>query len=143
MAAQLMATARAEKHYGHVGRCHALDRLGDLEHLGSAGDDRSQHRSGVAGFQPPVLALDLVDVESPRDDQSKLVDVDRLAVIIIGPHRDRLKRALARAVAGGDNDFGVGLEPQDLGQRRETFLGAVGIGRQAEVERYHRRLVRT
>ena len=87
-------------------------------------------------------ALDLVDVESPRDDQSKLVDVDRLAVEIIGAHRDRLKRALARAVAGGDDDLGVGLQPPDFGQRGEALVGAVGVGRQAEVERDHRRLVR-
>ena len=56
--------------------------------------------------------------------------------------RDRLERAFARAVAGGDDHLGVGLQLQDLLERGEAFVGAVGIGRQAEVERDHRRLVR-
>ena len=76
-----------------------------------------------------------------RDDQAELVDVDRLAVEIIGAERDRLERAFARAVARGDDDLGVGLEREDLGQRGEALGGAVGIGRQAEVERDHRGLV--
>ena len=35
-----------------------------------------------------------------------------------------------------------GFSAQDLVERREALVGAVGIGRQAEVERDHRRLVR-
>ena len=83
----------------------------------------------------------LVQVEGAGDDQAELVDVDRLAVEIIGAERDRLERAFAGAMAGGDDDLGVGLEREDFGQRREALVGAVGIGRQAEVERDHRRLV--
>ena len=92
-------------------------------------------------FEAAVLVLDRVEVEGARDDQPELVDVDRLAVEIIGAERDRLERAFARAVARGDDDLGVGLDGEDFGQRGEAFAGAVGIGRQAEVERDDRRLV--
>ena len=72
-------------------------------------------------FEAAVLGLDLVEVEGARDDQPELVDVDRLAVEIIGAERDRLQRAFARAVARGDDDLGVGLEREDLGQRGEAL----------------------
>ncbi len=45
-------------------------------------------------------------------------------------------------MAGRDDDLGVGLEAQDLAERREALLDPVGIGRQAEVEGDDRRLVR-
>ena len=37
-------------------------------------------------LEPPVLLLDLVEVEGARDDQAELVDVDRLLVEIVGAH---------------------------------------------------------
>ena len=73
------------------------------------------------GFEPAVLGLDAVEVEGAGDDQSELVDVDRLAVEIIGAAGDRLERAFAGAVAGGDDDLGVGLEPHHFGQRRKAL----------------------
>ena len=53
-----------------------------------------------ACFEPAVLGLDLVQGGRRGDDQAELVDVDRLAVEIIGAERDRLERAFAGAVAG-------------------------------------------
>src|SRR5690349_995974 len=44
-------------------------------------------------------------------------------------------------MAAGDNDLGVRLQPQNFLQSREAFLDAVRIGREAEVERDHRRFV--
>ena len=41
-------------------------------------------RAAGAALEPPVLGLDRVQVESARDDQPELVDVDRLPVEIIG-----------------------------------------------------------
>ena len=91
-------------------------------------------------FEAPVLRLDAVQLEGAADDQAELVDVDRLLVEIVGARRDRPERAFARAVAGGDDHLGLGLQRQDRLQRGEAFGDAVGIGRQAEVERHHRRL---
>src|SRR5690242_5770391 len=44
---------------------------------------------------------------------------------------------------GRDNHLCVGFEAQDLGQRGKTFVGAVRVGRKAEVERHDGGLVRT
>ena len=49
--------------------------------------------------EPAVLGLDFVDVEGAGDDQAELVDVDRLAVEIVGAECDRLQRAFAGAMA--------------------------------------------
>ena len=137
----LAGAAGAEQHHRDAGRGDALDGLGDLEHFGRAADHRSEHRHAAVGFEPAILGFDAVQMEGAGDDQPELVDVDRLAIEIIGAAGDRLERAFAGAVARGDDDLGVGLEANHLDQRREAFFGAVGIGRQAEVERYHRRLV--
>ena len=83
-----------------------------------------------------------VELEGAADDQAELVDVDRLLVEIIGARRDRPERAFAGAVAGGDDHLGLGLQRQDRLERGEALGDAVGIGRQAEVERHHRRLGR-
>ena len=84
----------------------------------------------------------LVQLEGAADDQAELIDVDRLLVEIIGARRDRPQRAFARAVARGDDHLGVGLQRQDRLERGEALADAVGIGRQAEIERDHRRLGR-
>ena len=118
----LAGAAGAEQHDRHVGDGDALDGPGDLEHFGRGGDDRAEHgRRRRLRFEAPVLVLDRVEVEGARDDQAELVDVDRLAVEIVGAERDRLERAFAGAVAGGDDDLGVGLEAEDFGQRGEAF----------------------
>ena len=137
----LAGAAGAQQHDRDIGGGDALDGLGDLEHFGRAADHRAEHRRVAAGLEPAVFGLDVVEVEGARDDQAEFVDVDRLAVEIIGAAGDCLQRAFARAVARGDDDLGVGLEAQHFGQRGEAFLGAVGVGRQAEVERDHRRLI--
>ncbi len=82
-----------------------------------------------------------MEVERPRDDQPKVVDIDRLAIEIISAKRDRPKRAFACAMARCDDHFGVGLQRENLGECGEAFAGAVGVRRQAEVKRHHRRLV--
>ena len=93
-------------------------------------------------LEPAVLVLELVELEGAAHDQAELIDIDRLLVEIIGARRDRPERAFARAVAGGDDHLGLGLERQDRLQRGEAFGDAVRIGRQAEIERHHRRLRR-
>jgi hypothetical protein len=44
-------------------------------------------------------------------------------------------------MAGGDDDLGVGLQRRISVSVAKPSVGAVGIGRQAEVERDHRGLV--
>ncbi len=105
----LAGAAGAEQHHRHVGRGHALDGSADLEHFGRGGDDRSEHRRPARLLQPPVLRLDPVKMKGPRDDQPELVDIDRLPVEVIGSERDGLHRAFAGAVAGCDDDLGVGF----------------------------------
>jgi len=59
-----------------------------------------------------------VQLEGAGNDQAKLVDIDRLAVIIISAKRDRAQRAVVSAVAGGDDNLGVGFEAKDRLERR-------------------------
>ncbi len=47
-------------------------------------------------LKPPVFRLDVVEVEGAGDDQAEIVDIDRLAIEVIGSERDRLERAFAR-----------------------------------------------
>ncbi len=140
----LAGAAGAEQHHRHAGIGDPLDRPGDLEHLRSAGDHRPEHRLVLADplLELAVLGLDAVQLEGAADDQAELVDVDRLLVEIVGAGRDRPKRALAGAVARGDDDLGLGLQRQDRLQRGEALGDSVGVGRQAEVERDDRRLLR-
>ncbi len=135
---QLLAgPARAEQHHRDIGVGNALDRPRGLHHLRIAGDHAAQYGVILARFlaETRVLALDLLHVERAADDQRKVVDLDRLAVEIISALRDRIARALPLAMARGDDDLGIGLQPQDFRQRREAFAHPVGIGRQAQIER--------
>ena len=112
---QLLAGAASpQEHHGHVGGRHALDGLGDLQHLRRGADDRSEHGLVRASLEPPVLFLDLVEVERARDDHPELVDVDRLLVKVVGAHADGLECTFAGAVPGCDDDLGVGLEAKDF-----------------------------
>ena len=128
-----------EQHHRDVGIGDPLDGARDLRHFGRGGDHRAEHGAGVADLlaEPLILALDVVELEGAADDQAELVDVDRLLVEIIGARRDRPERAFARAMARGDDHLGLGLERQDRLERREALGDAVGIGRQAEIERDH------
>ncbi len=121
----LAGAGRAEQHDRYVGGGDALDGLADLQHLRSGADDRAEHLAAAGLLEPAVLRLDVGDVEGAGDDQAELVDVDRLAVEIVGAKADRLQHAFASAVAGRDDDLRVGLQPQDVGQRGEAFGRAV------------------
>jgi hypothetical protein len=141
---QLLAgTAGAEQHHRHAGIGDPFDRPRDLEHLRRGGDHGAEDGAVVPGFllEPAVLVLDPVELEGAPNDEAELIDVDRLLVEIVGARRDRPQRAFARAVAGRDDDLRVRLERQDRLQRREALAHPVRIGRQAEVERHHRRLL--
>ena len=75
-----------------------------------------------------------MEVEGAGDDQAEFVDVDRLAVEVVGTERDRLQGAFAGPVTRGDDDLGVRFKREDFGEGGEAFGGAVGIGWKAEVE---------
>ena len=118
----LAGTACAEQHHRNVGVGDAIDRADHLDHFRACGEHRSHcGRASASRLQPPVLGLDLLQVEGAADDQAQFVDVDRLAVEIIGAERDGLERAFARAVAGCDDDLGIGLQREDFGERRKPF----------------------
>ena len=140
----LAGPARAEQHDRNVGIGDALDRAGDLQHLGRRRHHRAQNGSILAdpAFEPPVLALDAVELERAADDQAELIDIDRLLVEIISARCDRPQRAFPRAVAGGDDHLRFGLQRQDRLERGEALAHAVGIRRQAKIERHDRRLGR-
>src|SRR3546814_5791612 len=65
--------------------------------------------------------------------------VDRLLIEIPRPAGDRPQRAVAFAMARDDDHLGIGLHLQDRPQHAKPLARPVGIGRQAKVERHHRR----
>ena len=140
----LAGAGRAEQHDRDVGIGDALDRAGDPGHFRGGGDHGAEHLALVAHLlaEPLVLVLDRVELEGALHDQAELIDVDRLLVEIIGAGGDRPERAFPRAMAGGDDHLGLGLERQDRLQRGEALGDAIGVRRQAEIERHHRRFRR-
>ena len=72
-----------------------------------------------------------MDVERACDDQAERIDIDRFGVKVPCAIGNRLQRAFACAVAGGDDYLGIGLQPQDFSERGEPFARAVGVWRQA------------
>ena len=94
---------------------------------------------GAAAARLAVLGLELVQPEGALDDEAQHVDIDRLLEEIVGAERDAAQRVLAVLVAGGDDDLGVGRELAQRLERGQAFAGAVGIGRQAEIDDRHRR----
>src|SRR6478735_1531559 len=139
---QLLAGAAcAEQHGRHIRIGDPLDRLSDLEHFRRGGDNRAKDGARDTRFQTPVLGFDFVQVERPRDDQPKLIDVDRLFVEVVSAHPDRLQRAVARPVPGRDDNLRVGLQPEDFLERCEALLRSVRIGRQAQIQRHHGRFM--
>ena len=132
----LAGAAGAEQHDRDVSRRDAFDGAHHLRHRIRGVDQAAESCvTGIPRGEATVFRLEPVDVEGARDDQAQRVDVDRLGVKVPGPQRDGVQRARARAMAGGDDDLGIGLERQHLRQRRKAFAGAVRVGRQAEVER--------
>jgi len=120
-----------------------------------AWEDGSQGRAGFGQISEIALAIDPTSIgywltramsfgirmEGPADDQPKFVDVDRLAIEIIGTERDRFKRALPSAMARGDDHLRVRLQRQYFGQGRKSLGGPVRVGRQAEIQRHNCRFV--
>src|SRR3569623_3231847 len=137
----LARAAGAEQHHRDIGIRDALDRAGDLGHFRRGGIQPAQRGAALAFGEAAILHLQRMDMEGARDDQPERVDVDRLVVEIPRPFGDGAQRAFAGAVPRGDDHLGVGLERENLGQSGKAFADAVGIGRQAEVERDHCRLV--
>ena len=127
----LAGAARAEQHDRDIGVGNALDRARDLDHFGGRGDHSAEHAVVFAAAcgKLAVLVFDLLQPQRASHDQSQRLDIDRFLVKIVGPLRDRLQRRAPRAVARGDNHFGVGLERHDRIEHRETFAGPVGIAR--------------
>ena len=54
---------------------------------------------------------------------------------------DGIERRRARVVPRGDDNLGIGLEAQDLVERRQPLAGALRIAGQAQIERDHRGLL--
>ncbi len=99
-----------------------LDRASDPRHFRRTRDQPAQNLSigGRAVGQSRIFLLQRMDVEGAAHDQPQLVDVDGLLVKVISPAGDRLQRAVARAMARSDDDLGIRLDPQHVGQRHDV-----------------------
>ena len=139
---QLLAgAALAEQQNRDIGRRQLFDVAQHPQHFRAGGDDAVDRRAGRSLDQPAVLGFELEHLLGAADDHPQHVDVDRLLVKVVGAERDRAQRVLAGLVAGRDDDLGRRRQLADFGQRGKPFGGAVGIGRQPEIEDRHRRMV--
>ena len=98
-----------DEHAG-VGRGDAFEPLDDVAHLRAVADDALEAELLV---QPP-LQLDVGPPQPRALDRllrarAKLVDVQRLQQVVEGPLAHRLDGRRHRAVAGQQDDLGVGL----------------------------------
>ena len=135
----LAGPARAQQHDRNVGVRDPLDRAGDTDHLGRRGDQPAEHAIALARLvrKRPVLRLDPVQVERAPHDQAELLDIDRLLVEVVGARAAIAWSALSRAPwPVATITLVSGLSAHDLVEHGEAFARAVGIGRQAEVERH-------
>ncbi len=138
---QLLAgAALAEQQRRDVGRRDLLDHAADGQHALAGGDDAVQRRFVDLVLQASILRFQLGNVERAIDQQLERVRVDRLLVEIVGALGDRRQGIFLVAVAGDDDHLGVRRQPQRFGQRRETLLDALGLGRQTEILQHDGRL---
>jgi hypothetical protein len=92
-------------------------------------------------LQGLVLALELVDVLGPVDEQREQFRVGGLLVEVIGAAGDGLHGVGAVVVAGDHDDLGLRRQGQDLAERGQALGDAAGVRRQAEVQQHHAGLV--
>jgi hypothetical protein len=133
--------AFAQKHHRHVGRRQFLDVAADFQHGHAGGHDPLDRRTGRRGGQTAVLLLQPEEVQGTLHDRAKDFDINRLLAKIIGTEADGLQRVFAGPVAGGDDDLGLGREPQGFFQRRESLAHTIGVRRQAKVHDHDRRIL--
>jgi len=92
-------------------------------------------------LQAAVLGLQFGHAEGAVDDQAQQLGLEGLGEEVVGAHGHGAQRVGLVVLAGQHDDLDVGVGVQQLLQQLETFAGGVGVGRQAQVHRHHRRLV--
>jgi hypothetical protein len=137
----LAGAGLAQQQHGGVGRGDFFHGAADLQHGFAAGQQALQRGMALACGQLAVFGFERLDVQGALDHQFEDVGLERLLEEIVGAEADRLDRVAAVEVAGDDDDLGQRRQREDLLQRGEALGGAVGVGRQAEVEQHHRRFV--
>ena len=118
-----------------------LDGAADLQHAVAAGNHTLQRRLGTLGAEAPVFLFQFVDAVGTIDDQLQHVGINRLVEEVVGAHGHRAGGIFAFVVTGNHNDLGMRCIQQDIFQQRKAFRGAIGIRRQAKIERDDRRLM--
>ncbi len=80
-------------------------------------------------------------MKGPADEETEFIDVHRLLVEVERALCDCASGTFPGAVARRDDDLGVRRDGHDLFECCKPLDGAIGIGRQAEIQRHDRGLV--
>ena len=139
----LAGAGLAEQKRRHIGWRDLLDHAADMQHALAGSDDAIEWRMAVVGEQPPVLVLEIGNVESPRDEQLQRIGIDRLLIKIVGTKPNRFDGVVLVAVAGDDDYLGTRRKAQNFLERLEALGNALGVGRQTEILQDHSGLVAT
>ena len=131
---QLLAgAALAQDEHAGVGAGDAFEGLCHLLHLRRA-ENEAGHPPVGEGAQRTVLLLQLEHARRALHDQLEDVHVDRLGNEVEGAAPHGADRHRAIGVAAKDDDLGLRGVRQDGVEDYQPFRGAVGIGRQPEIE---------
>ncbi len=130
----LAGAAFALDQHRDAGGGDTLQRGAEFLHRRTGRHQARNDRDRFPQLRGAAFFVELGDVQRARQDCVQHVDIDRLLAEIIGAELDALQRMFAAFIAGDDDDFGCGRYRQHAGDRRQAFAGAVGIGRQAEID---------
>ncbi len=139
----LLAGARfAQQQDGGHRRRHPFDQPAELEHARIAREQAIERRvTGLTRPQLPVLAFEIGQAKGPVDHGAEQFRFERLGKEVGGAERHGLQGIVAVVLPGKDDDLGRGREREDFLQGGKPFACAVGIRRQPEIQRRHRRFV--
>ena len=79
--------------------------------------------------------------EGALDGEIEQLGLEGLGEEVVGAHADRAQRIAAVVLTGQCDHLGGRREREDLLEGLESFIGGVRVGRQAQIERGHQRLV--
>ena len=139
----LAGATLTQQHHGRVAAGHALDHPTQAQHLRVAGQQAGQRIGLVQGLQSPVLGLQLEQPESPVYRQSEQLGLEGLGEEIVGAERNSSQRVGLVVLPGQHDHLGVRVDLQQLLEQPEALADRIGVWRQSQVHRHHRRLVAT
>ena len=129
-----------DQHRG-VGAGHLPDHREDPPHLRALPEELPEPGGRFPAGPRDVLPLQMEDVQRPLQDDLHLFEIGRFEEIVERPQLDRLQGVLLRLVPRDDDHLRAGIDPQQLLEAAQPFLGGPGDRRQPQVQQDERRVL--